>query len=68
MSTEEMPALAPVRLLNRESWTSAAGTAAIFCHGADQQALATASRDTEQWSMTAPIVTEITAASAFLPR
>ncbi len=38
---------------------------AIFCHGADQQALAIASRDAEQASRRRQIVTQITPASAF---
>jgi peptide-methionine (S)-S-oxide reductase len=38
---------------------------AIFVHSADQQALAIASRDAWQQSLTKPIVTQITPASAF---
>jgi peptide-methionine (S)-S-oxide reductase len=38
---------------------------AIFCHGADQEALAIASRDAEQPSRRRQIVTQITPASAF---
>ena len=38
---------------------------AIFCHDAGQQEAASASRDAEQRSRKRPIVTEITAASAF---
>ena len=38
---------------------------AIFCHGADQQALAVAARDAEQSARRRRIVTQITAASAF---
>jgi peptide-methionine (S)-S-oxide reductase len=38
---------------------------AVFCHDAAQQALATASRNTEQQSQRRPIVTQITPASAF---
>ena len=38
---------------------------AIFVHSIDQQALAIASRDAEQQSLTRPIVTQITLASAF---
>ena len=38
---------------------------AIFCHGADQQALAIESRDAEQPARRRPIVTQITPASAF---
>jgi peptide-methionine (S)-S-oxide reductase len=38
---------------------------AIFFHGAEQQAVAIASREREQRSLTKPIVTEITAAPEF---
>jgi peptide-methionine (S)-S-oxide reductase len=38
---------------------------AIFCHGADQQALATSSRDAEQQSRKRQVVTQVTPASAF---
>jgi peptide-methionine (S)-S-oxide reductase len=38
---------------------------AIFCHGADQQAIAIESRDAEQPSRKRQIVTQITPASAF---
>src|SRR6202000_763622 len=38
---------------------------AVFCHDAAQQALATASRDTEQQSRRRPVVTEIPPAAAF---
>jgi peptide-methionine (S)-S-oxide reductase len=38
---------------------------AVFCHGADQQGIATASRDAEQQSRKRQVVTQITPASAF---
>jgi peptide-methionine (S)-S-oxide reductase len=38
---------------------------AVFCHGADQQAIANQSRDAEQQSRKRRIVTQLTAASAF---
>lgn len=51
---------------NRQGWDFGNQyRSAIFFHGADQEALASASRDTEQESLARPIVTEITPASAF---
>lgn len=51
---------------NRQSWDFGSQyRSEIFCHGPGQQALAIASRDAEQRSLTRPIVTQITPASAF---
>jgi peptide-methionine (S)-S-oxide reductase len=53
---------------NRQGWDFGSQyRSAIFVHGADQQELATASRDAEQQSKARPIVTVITPASAFYP-
>jgi peptide-methionine (S)-S-oxide reductase len=51
---------------NRQGWDFGRQyRSAIFCHGAEQQELAIASRDTEQRSRRRPIVTQIIPASAF---
>ncbi len=51
---------------NRQGWdVGSQYRSAIFCHDAEQQALAMSSRDNAQGSLRKPIVTEIVPASAF---
>jgi peptide-methionine (S)-S-oxide reductase len=51
---------------NRQGWDLGSQyRSAIYFHGPEQEALATASRDAEQRTLARPIVTEITPASAF---
>jgi peptide-methionine (S)-S-oxide reductase len=51
---------------NRQGWdVGSQYRSAIFCHDAEQQALAMSSRENAQGSLRKPIVTEIVSASAF---
>jgi peptide-methionine (S)-S-oxide reductase len=51
---------------NRQGWDFGSQyRSAVFFHDADQERLATASRDARQGALTRPIVTEIVAASPF---